>query len=74
MAAPGFVLAGGKRSAETSWEGAADSSAKYPLISQYVPFATANFSDYEPSGYTMTLGATLSSKVQLSGPNGPISY
>ena len=60
--------------AETAWESAADSAAKYQLISTYVPYATVNFSDYEPNGYTITLGGTLVTKVQLSGPNGPISY
>jgi len=61
--------------AETNWEGAADSPTKYQLISQYVPFATASLSDYEPSGYVLSLGSTLSSKVVITAPDGStVSY
>jgi type II secretory pathway pseudopilin PulG len=56
--------------AETNWEAVTDSSAKYQLISQYVPFATARLSDYVPAGYSMTLGATLNTKVIIAGPSG----
>jgi len=56
--------------AETTWEAAPDSPTKYQLIWQYVPFATANLSDYVPAGYTMTLGATLNTKIVITGPNG----
>jgi hypothetical protein len=62
-------------SAETNWEAVSDSPSKYQLISQYVPFATANLSNYEPSGYTLTLGLTLATKVAITGPNGTtVSY
>lgn len=61
--------------AETAWEAAPDSPSKYQLIAGYVPFATANFSDYVPSGYTMALGGTLSTKVAVSNPQGAaVSY
>jgi len=61
--------------AETAWEGAPNSGAKYQLIWQYVPFATANFSDYVPAGYTLTLGSTLNSKIVITGPGGSaVSY
>lgn len=62
-------------SAETNWESAPDSPTKYQLISQYVPYAAATLSDYTPSGYSITLGATLNSKVVVTGPSGStISY
>lgn len=62
-------------SAEQNWEAASDSAAKYLLVSQYVPFAADTLADYTPSGYTMTLGSTLSTKVVITGPNGTtISY
>ena len=62
-------------SAEANWEGASDSASKYQLISQYVPFATANLSDYEPAGYAIALGSTLNSKVVVTAPDGStISY
>src|SRR5579883_3202489 len=51
--------------AESNWEAAADSAAKYQLIWQYVPYATSSLSTYEPSGYTLTLGATLNTKVAI---------
>jgi len=61
--------------AETNWESAQDSPTKYQLISQYVPYATAALSNYEPSGYTLTLGPTLSSRVTITGPTGaPVNY
>ncbi len=61
--------------AEANWEAAPDSGSKYQLISQYVPFATASLSDYQPAGYTMTLGATLDSKVVVLNPQGTaVSY
>ena len=56
--------------AETNWEAAADSAAKYQLISQYIPFATANLSDYEPAGYTLALGASLGTKVGIVNAQG----
>jgi hypothetical protein len=30
--------------------------------------------DYSPSGYSFTLGATLSTKVVIAGPNGTVPY
>jgi type II secretory pathway pseudopilin PulG len=56
--------------AEVNWEAAADSAAKYQLVSQYIPFATANLSDYEPAGYTLSLGATLNTKVAITNAQG----
>jgi type II secretory pathway pseudopilin PulG len=61
--------------AEVNWEAAPDSSAKYQLVSSYVPFSTATLSDYVPVGYTMTLGATLNTKVVITNSQGiAISY
>jgi type II secretory pathway pseudopilin PulG len=60
--------------AESTWEAAPDSSTKYQLISQYVPYATDMLSEYEPTGYTIALGATLNTKVSLTGPSGAIAY
>jgi len=58
--------------AETTWEAAPDSPSKYLLIWQYVPFATASLSSYEPAGYSMTLGPTLSTKIVITGPGGTV--
>jgi len=61
--------------AEANWEAAPDSPTKYQLVSSYVPFSTANLSDYVPAGYTMTLGATLNTKVVITNSLGTaISY
>jgi type II secretory pathway pseudopilin PulG len=56
--------------AEASWEAVSDSPSKYQLVSSYVPFATANLSDYVPAGYTMTLGTTLNTKVVITNSQG----
>jgi len=56
--------------AATQWSGAPDSPTRYGLIWQYVPYATANLSDYEPPGYTFALGSTLDTKVVITGPAG----
>jgi type II secretory pathway pseudopilin PulG len=60
--------------AVSNWSGAADSESKYELISGYVPYAADTLTDYTPSGYSLTLGATLSTKVAINGPHGPVSY
>jgi type II secretory pathway pseudopilin PulG len=60
--------------AATNWSGAADSEAKYELIARYVPYAAPTLSAYEPSGYNMSLGATLNTKVVIDGPQGTVSY
>jgi len=61
--------------AATSWAGVSDSPSKYLLISGYVPYAADTLADYEPSGYTLTLGSTLSTKVVITGPGGStVSY
>lgn len=61
--------------AETNWEAAPDSPSKYQLIWQYVPYAAASLSAYTPSGYTLTLGGTLNTKVTITDPNGnTVSY
>ncbi len=57
-------------SAENNWEAASDSASKYQLISQYIPYATARLSDYEPAGYSMALGATLNTKVAITNSQG----
>lgn len=58
----------------TNWAGAANSDAKYQLISPYIPYAADTLEDYEPSGYTLTLGSTLNTKVIISGSSGAVSY
>lgn len=60
--------------AGTNWNNASDSSARYQLISGYVPYAADTLGHYEPSGYTFALGATLNTKVVITGPNGAVSY
>jgi len=60
--------------AVSSWSNAIDSESKYELISAYVPYAADTLADYSPSGYSFTLGATLSTKVGITGPNGAVPY
>lgn len=60
--------------AATNWSGASGSESKYQLISGYVPYAAGTLSDYEPAGYTLALGATLNTKVSITGPSGTVPY
>ena len=60
--------------AASNWSDAGDSDDRYLLISTYVPFAAASLEQYEPARYTFTLGATLDTKVAITGPNGPVAY
>ncbi len=60
--------------AATDWAAAADSAAKYSLISAYVPYAANTLAEYAPAGYTLTLGATLNTRVAITGPNGTVPY
>jgi hypothetical protein len=55
--------------AAAQWAAAPDSPSKYALIWQYVPYATSTLSSYEPAGYTFALGATLDTKVVITGPS-----
>jgi type II secretory pathway pseudopilin PulG len=57
-----------------NWSTAGTSEAKYQLISGYVPYASDTLADYSPAGYSFTLGATLSTKVVVTGPNGTVPY
>lgn len=60
--------------AATAWSGATSSDARYQLLAAYIPYAADTLEDYSPSGYSFTLGATLSTKVAITGPNGAVSY
>lgn len=61
--------------AETNWEAAPDSPSKYQLIWQYIPYAASSLSGYTPSGYTLTLGSTLNTKVAITDSGGnPVTY
>lgn len=60
--------------ASANWAGAADSAAKYQLISAYLPYAAPTLDQYEPAGYTLTMGATLGTKVAIEGPTGALPY
>lgn len=62
-------------SAETNWEAASGSAAKYQLIWQYIPYASSSISGYTPSGFTLTLGSTLNTKVTIADTGGnAVSY
>jgi type II secretory pathway pseudopilin PulG len=60
--------------AATAWSGAASGDAKYALLSPYIPYAADTLEDYAPSGYSYQFGSTLDDKVQLTGPDGAVSY
>ena len=57
-----------------NWSNAGSSELKYELISVYVPFAAPTLANYAPVGYSFTLGATLSTKVLITGANGAVPY
>jgi type II secretory pathway pseudopilin PulG len=76
-----YLQALGQDQAGTSWSAAASDNARYVLLAPYLAYAPTAFSDYMPSGYTVTLPATILNatthrlaKVALSGPSGTILY
>jgi type II secretory pathway pseudopilin PulG len=52
----------------------ASNEARFALISPYLPGTPLSLGGYEPSGYTFTLGSTLTAPVSIMGPNGPVNY
>ncbi len=77
MSMASLVQANGRDRAITLWSGAADEQARYDLLAAYLSFAPAEFTDYVPDGYAITLPSSLSSltKVSLADAEGTaISY
>jgi type II secretory pathway pseudopilin PulG len=60
--------------AATAWSGAGSNDAKFSFISAYLPGFPASLELYVPSGYSFTLGATLTNPVTIAGPHGAVSY
>ena len=62
--------------AQTAWTGAANDAARFLLIRQYIPYASAQTeAQYIPAGYTFVLGASLNTRVSITnGPNGAVTY
>lgn len=60
--------------AASNWSSAADSDAKYQLLAPYVPYAADTLEDYSPPSYSFQLGASLGTKVVITGPDGTVSY
>jgi type II secretory pathway pseudopilin PulG len=60
--------------AATAWSGASSNNAKFALISTYLPGTPASLTAFEPNGYSITLGATLTTPATITGPNGAVSY
>jgi len=76
MAMASYLQANGQASAASVWGAASDNDARYALLTPYVAFAPAALDDFMPTGYSVSLPASLSplTKVTLSGPSGAISY
>ncbi len=76
LAMASFVQAYGS-AAGTQWAGAANDEARYDKLAAYLAFAPDSFSDYLPSGYSLSLPTAMSpplTKVGLAGPAGAIDY
>ena len=50
------------------WTAATSDQAKFTLLLPFIPMAPANLSQYAPTGYTFTFGATVDTRVTLTGP------
>ena len=76
MSIASYVQASGRNAATTGWAGAANDQARYDLLTPYLAFAPAAFTDYMPSTYTVSLPAAIAtlSKTGLVGPSGTINY
>lgn len=76
MGVASYIQASGRSVAATGWAAASTSQAKYELVTPYLAFAPANFTDYMPSTYTVNLPASLVtlSKAGLVGPSGTMNY
>jgi len=60
--------------AATAWSNASGDSAKFALISAYLPGTPSSLTAYEPSGYTFSFGSILNSQVTITGPHGAVAY
>jgi type II secretory pathway pseudopilin PulG len=67
-----YVQAHGQTSAADDWARVTSADDRYTLLAPYLAYAPSVFSDYMPSGYSITLPSTLLplSKVALTGPGG----
>ena len=62
-------------SASANWTAAADDDARWLLIRDRVAYAeNLTLGQFVPSGYTFTLGGSLSTRVTVTGPSGAVSY
>jgi prepilin-type N-terminal cleavage/methylation domain-containing protein len=61
--------------AATTWAAAADDNASWLLIRDRVSYAESlTLSQFTPPGYTFSLGTSLSTRVTITGPAGPVPY
>jgi type II secretory pathway pseudopilin PulG len=59
--------------AATAWN-AATNDQKFALIKQYLPGTPDSLESYEPSGYTLTLGSTLTNPVTIAAGIRAVPY
>lgn len=76
MGIASYIQASGRGAATTGWAAAANDQARYDLLTPYLAFAPATFTDYMPSTYTVSLPTAIAtlSKTGLVGPSGTINY
>jgi prepilin-type N-terminal cleavage/methylation domain-containing protein len=72
MAMAAYVQAVGTNTAQSLWA-SADNNARYGLIRQYIAFSEANITNFNPSGYSLTLPTNISpltTKTTVTDPRG----
>ena len=74
IAMASFVQAEGRSRAETLWQAAASSNARYALLRPYLAFSEDTLTRYVPTSYSVTFGNSVVSmqKCTLTGPGGAL--
>lgn len=61
--------------ASGTWAAAASDNARFLLIRDRIPYAESlTLAEFSPAGYSLGLGASLDSRVTVTGPHGSIAY
>jgi type II secretory pathway pseudopilin PulG len=74
IAMASFVQAEGRSRAETQWQAATTSAARYLLLRPYLAFSEDTLARYVPTSYNVTFGNSVVSmqKCTLTGPGGAL--
>lgn len=76
MAVASYIQSQGRDSAVLAWDSLGNDAERYGTIAPYLAFAPANFSDFQPGGYTIDIPDDISrlSKAGLKEGTTDIAY